>query len=201
MADRRNPYERAFEAYLRALAVPYVAVDEARRARIAAGETLKNLDFIVATGSHGGWLVDVKGRRFPTGRLHPQYWKNWSFVDDLRSLEQWEQFFGAGFRGLLVFAYKVVGDRSPTAPEFEFFFESERYAFLATPLREYGRWARELSPRWGTVMVPVKIFREIARPFCEYLPARKLAHFPAPPGAGNETQGGQNVFPAAAVTS
>jgi glutamyl-tRNA synthetase len=32
------------------------------------------------------WLVDVKGRRFPSGDEQKQYWKNWSTRDDLRSL-------------------------------------------------------------------------------------------------------------------
>ena len=165
MADRRNPYERAFEAYLRALQVPYVAVDEARRACLAGGESLKNLDFIVASRSRGGWLVDVKGRRFPSGRLHPQYWKNWSPAEDLHSLAQWEQLFGPGFQGVLVFAYWIVGTRSPVAAEEEFYFEGQRFVFLAISLADYCRWARPLSPRWGTVMIPARIFREIARPF------------------------------------
>lgn len=165
MADRRNPYERAFEAYLRQIGVPYVAVDEARRARLPGGETLKNLDFIVATGPSTGWLVDVKGRRFPTGRLHPQYWKNWSPEEDLQSLGKWENYFGPGFRGLFVFAYRLVGERSPVPSEDEFHFEGDRFGFLAVPLADYARWARRLSPRWGTVCVPVRLFRELARPF------------------------------------
>jgi hypothetical protein len=165
MADRRNLYERAYEAYLRALQLPYVAVDEARRARIAGGESLKNLDFIVAARKTGGWLVDVKGRKFPSGRFHPQYWKNWAPREDLESLARWEDYFGNGFRALLVFAYWILGDRSPVAAEEEFPFEGKRFAFLAVPLESYCRWARRLSARWGTVMIPVKIFREVALPF------------------------------------
>jgi len=34
----------------------------------------------------GRKLVDVKGRRFPSGDEHHHYWKNWSTRDDLRSL-------------------------------------------------------------------------------------------------------------------
>ena len=41
------------------------------------------------------WLVDVKGRRFPSGDEHHQYWKNWSTRDDLRSLAAWQTHFGA----------------------------------------------------------------------------------------------------------
>ena len=62
------------------------------------------------------WLVDVKGRRFPSGDVHKQYWKNWSTRDDLLSLGQWEELFGEGFRGLFVFAYDVLGRRCRCRP-------------------------------------------------------------------------------------
>src|SRR5262245_15346367 len=99
MANRDNHYEAAFEAYLRGRGVPYVAVDEARRA-LLGGESIKSLDFIVsATTSNlaeARWLVDVKGRLFPSG-VQRQYWKNWSTRDDLRGLAQWERLFGQNF--------------------------------------------------------------------------------------------------------
>src|SRR5688572_2898382 len=69
MANRDNHYEAAFEAYLRDRRLPYVAVDEGRRA-LAADESLKSLDFIVSPPGARSWLVDVKGRRFPTGEAH-----------------------------------------------------------------------------------------------------------------------------------
>jgi len=46
MANRDNYYEAAFEEFLRARRLPYIAVDEARRSLIAGG-SLKSLDFIV----------------------------------------------------------------------------------------------------------------------------------------------------------
>ena len=77
MTKRDNHYEAAFEAYLRARQTPYVAVDETRRS-LAGQRSLKNLDFIVSppVASAAGreesagrsWLVDVKGRRFPSGQ-------------------------------------------------------------------------------------------------------------------------------------
>ena len=48
MANRDNHYEAAFEAYLRARGVPYVAVDEARRSVLADSSSIKSLDFIVS---------------------------------------------------------------------------------------------------------------------------------------------------------
>jgi hypothetical protein len=75
MANRDNHYEAAFEEYLRERGVPYVAVDEARRSVLSGGGSLKSLDFIVSA-PEAMWLVDVKGRRFPSGDEQKQYWKN-----------------------------------------------------------------------------------------------------------------------------
>jgi len=86
MANRDNHYEAAFEAYLRQQGVPYIAVDEARRSVMADGQSIKSLDFVVASPGEITWLVDVKGRRFPSGDETRQYWKNWS-----RSLSQSSQ--------------------------------------------------------------------------------------------------------------
>ena len=56
--DRGNPYETAFEAYLKAQGLCTVAVDETRRA--LWGKTSdKNLDFIVLGRSGVRLLVDV----------------------------------------------------------------------------------------------------------------------------------------------
>src|SRR6188768_3257648 len=71
---RDNHYEAAFEEYLRSRRMPYIAVDEARRSLVAGG-SLKSLDFIVSPPGQMSWLVDVKGRRFPSGDEHHQYWK------------------------------------------------------------------------------------------------------------------------------
>ena len=78
MADRDNHYELAFEQYLRSRGIPYVAVDEAKRSVMANGASIKSLDFIVSVPDGTAWLVDVKGRRFPSGDETRQYWKNWS---------------------------------------------------------------------------------------------------------------------------
>jgi hypothetical protein len=78
MANRDNHYEAAFEEYLRYRCVPYVAVDEAKRSLLANGESIKSLDFIVSSPGEITWLVDVKGRRFPSGEDQKQYWKCFS---------------------------------------------------------------------------------------------------------------------------
>lgn len=167
MAKRGNHYEAAFEALLRSLGVPYVAVDEARRAVMADGRSLKSLDFLVAPPGEVTWLVDVKGRRFPSGDEHLHYWKNWSTQDDLDSLAEWEVLFGPGFRGLFVFAFHIVGPRLPVGEEFLVNFRGQRYAFLGVELTDYRRLCRPISPQWQTVAVSARLFRERARPVQE----------------------------------
>ncbi len=134
MANRDNHYEAAFEEYLRHRRVPYVAVDEAKRSRWGDG-SLKSLDFIVSPPGAASWLVDVKGRRFPSGEQR-QYWKNWSTRDDLVSLSRWESLFGSQFGGLFVFAYNVVGDRAPLPAESLFEFRGGLYGFVGIRLHE-----------------------------------------------------------------
>lgn len=78
MAQRRFHYERAFEHYLRSARIPYVAVDEARKALVhddlapeiaapmaspeAQSASLKSFDFVVY-GPHANMLVELKGRK------------------------------------------------------------------------------------------------------------------------------------------
>lgn len=163
MANRDNHYEAAFEGYLRERRLPYIAVDEARRSLVPDG-SLKSLDFIVSPPGDVSWLVDVKGRRFPSGDEHHQYWKNWSTRDDLRSLAAWQSHFGSGFCPLLVFAYHLVGGRSPLPREQLFEFRGAHYGFLGVHLSDYMPHARPLSDSWDTVAMPTGLFRRAARP-------------------------------------
>lgn len=162
IVQRHNHYELAFEEFLRARRIPYVAVDEARRSMLA-DSTVKSLDFIVNTPGGRCWLVDVKGRRFPSGE-QKHYWKNWSTRDDLRSLARWEQLFGERFQGLFVFAYSIGGARTPLPVEQCFEFRGRRYGFVAIRLQQYACHARQISPRWDTVAMPVGRFRQLAEP-------------------------------------
>jgi hypothetical protein len=171
MAKRDNHYEAAFENWLRWIRVPYVAVDEAHRSvmpRMSLPErTIKSLDFIVSPpASPGAWLVDVKGRQFPTaGR---QYWRNWSTADELEGLASWESLFPGTSTGLLVFAYNVVGDRAPLPSEELFVYRDRLYGFVGIRLDHYASFATPLSARWGTVSVPIAKFRALARPVREF---------------------------------
>jgi hypothetical protein len=167
MANRTNLYEAAFEQFLRDRRVPYVAVDESKRSMLPDA-TLKSLDFMVAAPGGGTWLVDVKGRRFPSGE-QKQYWRNWSTRDDLRSLAQWEELFGPRSQALFVFAYKVVGRRAPLPAKLLYPFRGVLMGFVGIRLCEYVPHARLISPKWQTVALSTRRFRQLAEPFEDFL--------------------------------
>lgn len=165
-----NHYERAFEAYMRELRVLSLATQERCRALATEKDfaSLKTPDFLLSTEGRS-WLVDVKGRKFPSGIRKPQYWRNWIFKDDLVSLRRWENYFGAGFTGLFVFVYDIVRDQAPVPQERLFSFQGHLYAFIAVPTGTYHLYQRDLSAAWQTITMPVELFRRHARPLDEIL--------------------------------
>lgn len=163
-------YEAAFEDYLRARQIPYVAVDEARKA-LFRDTKLKSFDFIVYSAGGCNWLADVKGRRWAPRRTSGRpSWENWATQADLDGLVQWEQVFGDGFRAMLVFAYWI--DHSlAVPPEIAHSFRGQQYVFVCAPLADYRAQARTRSPKWGTVHLPVAEFSRLVRPAAELLTA------------------------------
>ena len=64
----------------------------------------------------------------------------------------------------MVFAYHLVGSRSPLPREQLFEFRGEHYGFLGVRLADYVPHARPLSESWDTVAMPTGLFRRAARP-------------------------------------
>src|SRR5271170_6309507 len=103
MADRTIHYEAAFEAFLRDRKIPYVAVDEAKKA-LFANSRLKSFDFVVYSKKGPNLLIDVKGRsrRNRTGRSG---FESWTTEHDVSDLMEWELVFGDGFKAVFSFIY------------------------------------------------------------------------------------------------
>ena len=164
MSRRHIHYEAAFEDYLRSQGTPYLPVDEQKRA-IFSGAKVKSFDFLIYRPNGCTCLIDVKGRKFPSGSARSRrYWENWITQDDLDGLGKWQDVFGRGFEAALVFAYWLVGtpDRYPTVRIHPF--RGQYYAFMYIPLDAYRRHCRVRSPKWKTVTVPGRTFREVAVP-------------------------------------
>lgn len=168
MADRDNHYEAAFEEYIRQLRIPYIAVEEAKRA-LFAEVRLKSLDFIVYSPQGRNLLVDVKGRRFPSGAKHGRLWENWSTAEDVESLERWQQVFGPDFRSVLVFAYNI--ERPELGQRFadRLSHRGREYGFVGVALEDYREHMHVRSPRWGTVAMSGGKYRELRRALSEFL--------------------------------
>ena len=169
----KNRYEIAFEKYLRAIRRPFLSNRQERRLLMEDGSTLKNFDDLVQHSNGENWIVDVKGRRFPSGLRSRRYWKNWTTRDDLFGLMRWEEILGAGSeayrnKSAFVFAYEIVGERSPLPESRLFHDRGRRFAFFAVPVRTYMAEARLISPRWDTFETPTSRCRKIARPVDEF---------------------------------
>jgi hypothetical protein len=167
MADRNVHYEAAFEAFLRQKGIPYVAVDEAKKA-LFANAKLKSFDFVVYSKNGPNLLIDVKGRqsreRSSSSRRSFESWTNERDVSDLL---QWEQVFGEGFRAVLAFVYWIEAPLTPGPGMFE---HRERwYLLMGIDLNEYRNHMRRRSPKWETVCLPANDFRELARPIESWL--------------------------------
>jgi hypothetical protein len=184
VAQRRHHYEQAFEHYLRSRRIPYVSVNEAKKALLPEGArlrrgaeggasppALKSFDFVVY-GEDENLLLDVKGRRIPRrggrrvgasprGRL-----ESWVTLDDIESMRSWEGLFGEGFAAAFVFVYWC--DEQPPDGLYQEIFERHGrwYAVRAVRLDEYLGAMRTRSARWRTVHVPTAAFERISMPFC-----------------------------------
>lgn len=159
MARRSIHYEAAFEDYLRRRGIPYIAVDEAKRAMFA-GSTVKSFDFLAYRPEGPNWLIDIKGRKFPYDTDgNRRYWENWVTQEDLADLLEWEQVFGDGFKAMLVFAYWMrLADPEWTLGDLHSF-RGQLYAFLAIPVTSYKQQCVLRSPSWNTVFMPAGQFR------------------------------------------
>ena len=163
MANRKVIYEACFEDYLRAAGVPYVAVDEAKKA-LFAGVQLKSFDFVVYSASGPNLLVDVKGRRLAARGPRARRLENWATREDLASLARWESVFGSGFAGLLVFCYHLSCPEAAARFEVVHLFRGEYFGLVGVYRSGYAGGCRPRSAAWDTVSVPSAAFREMARP-------------------------------------
>ena len=166
MADRNVHYEAAFEAFLRGRGIPYVPVDEAKKA-LFANAKLKSFDFVVYSQNGPNLLVDVKGRQMRSGGSNNRRFESWTTERDVEDLMQWEQVFGDGFKAVFMFIYWI---EPPLAPQDGMFEHRDRwYWLMAIDLAEYRNHMRRRSSKWETVALSAEDFRQLARPISSWL--------------------------------
>ena len=86
----RGSLQREFEAQLRLRHIPYVSVDEAKKA-LFANAMLRSFHFVVYCKEGDNWLVLCRDPR----------------RDDIDDMRQWESVFGDGFKA--VFCWRRRG--------------------------------------------------------------------------------------------
>lgn len=165
MADRSIHYEAAFEAFLRDRGIPYVAVDEAKKA-LFSNAKLKSFDFVVYSKNGPNLLVDVKGRQC-RNRSKRSGFETWATEQDVEDLRQWEQVFGDGFSAVLTFVYWIDPPLTPEPGMFEY--RGRWYWLMGIELEKYRNHMRRRSVKWETVALPAEEFRTLARPIENWL--------------------------------
>jgi len=165
MADRNVHYEAAFEAFLRQRGVPYVAVDEAKKALFSTAK-LKSFDIVVYSKNGPNLLIDVKGRQL-RDRAAKRGFETWTTERDVADLMQWEQVFGDGFKAVFSFVYWIDTPLTPEPGMFEY--RDRWYLLMGIDLGEYRNAMRRRSVKWETVALPAEDFRSLARPLESWL--------------------------------
>ena len=175
MSIKRTHYENAFEAYLSRRGTPCVAIEDVKHfAKARAG--IKMFDYIVYPPGDRACLVDVKGRKSPSlAKNGEPRQKTWVTSGDIDGLTGWGDVFGQDYEATFVFAYWLAdaADRPrellDTGRYFEF--AGRTYSFWIVTLREYLAHQKPLSKRWGTVSIPLDVFKRISRPLETAWPA------------------------------
>jgi len=170
VADRKVHYEAAFEDLLRARGVPYVAVDEAKRALFSTAK-LKSFDYVVYSKNGPNLLVDVKGRSL-RNRTKRTGFETWATEQDVTDLMQWEQVFGEGFKAVFGFTYWIdpplLHETTGGEPGIHSF-RDRWYLMMGVELCEYREVMRRRSEKWTTVCLKAEDFRSLARPIERWL--------------------------------
>lgn len=189
VTQRRHHYEAAFEDFLRSSRIPYVAVDEAKKALLPESasprlevrrdgderaSSVKSFDFVIY-GESQNLLLEVKGRRISprslaaaridAARPARSRLENWVTQDDIDSLATWGSLFGSGFEPAFVFVYWC--EEQPPDALFQEIFESRGrwYALRCVLLSDYRANMKVRSPRWRTVHIATSRFEQISQPF------------------------------------
>jgi hypothetical protein len=167
-ARAANHYIIAFEAFLKSRNIPYVNVEQAKRA-LFADQRLKSFDFVVYSKKGPNVLVDLNGRSCVgrDGKKKRKGFETWTTETDVTDLVQWEEVFGDGFKGIVAFSYWVEDPKRIMPGMFQY--KDRWYLLMGIDLSDYRNRMRKRSAKWETVSLPRKDFRSLARPLESWL--------------------------------
>ncbi|HUV39640.1 MAG TPA: HYExAFE family protein, partial [Planctomycetota bacterium] len=131
---------------------------------------IKNFDFLVHCGPRH-FIVDVKGKRFPqVSRGKESYWENWIHYADLEGLFAWENHFGEGYEGLLVYCYWLQVGADDAAVKKTVSLDGRDYLLVGIGAKRFAEHCRKRSARWQALSIPEKTFTSLIRPIERLLP-------------------------------
>lgn len=175
MPSLKNHYERAFESWLADNAVNYVFIDQHKRRSFSSG-MVKTFDYLIypaKPASHtqlNGPIViaELKGKLFKGSTLAGfRGMESWVSLEDIKGMLNWRQVIAASTASgiasaVFIFAYKFENvDVENDGCEI-YDFDGDRYIFYGVDLSDFTDNMKLRSPRWQTVNLPAKIFRQKA---------------------------------------
>ncbi len=168
-AKNHAHYEHAFSSFLSDHRVPFVTVQQFTRSADSIGR-IKNFDFLVHTPTGNHLIVDVKGKRFPSASGSREvFWENWIHLDDLDGLVAWEEHFGPGYTGLLVFVYWLQADVQAPASLSIYQHQDRQYFIVGITVADFLDNCRRRSLRWKALYVPDQVFLNLIRPVEQFV--------------------------------
>jgi hypothetical protein len=155
-----NHYERAFENWLIENHIPYILIDEHKRAVFSACK-IKSFDFLLYSTGGQPIIAEVKGRTFKGSSLaNLTSLECWVTADDIEGLMNWQEIFGKETTVVFVFVYKIEAIDVDLDGREIFNFDEKSYLFLCVKLDDYRRFMKLRSPKWRTVTLPADKFRQ-----------------------------------------
>ncbi len=162
-----NHYERAFENWLIENQVEYVPAGDEHKP-VFENSTLKSFDFLLCPPNGKKIIAEVKGRRFKgTTLANLSSLECWVTTEDVDGLAAWQKTLGSDYQAMFVFAYRFANIDVDFDGREVFYFNDDRYLFLAVSLADYIKYMKQRSPKWQTVTLPADRFRLCAAPIRE----------------------------------
>lgn len=157
-----NHYTRAFESWIGEHRISYVAMNRRKKTAFSKSD-IKSFDFLLYPDGSDIFIAEVRGRKFKGDSFTKlTNLANWVNMDDVTGLRQWQRIFGNKYIPIFVFVYALdMLDVESDGREI-YDFHDERYVFFAVRLDDYRLHMTLRSPKWRTVNLPAKAFRNCA---------------------------------------